>query len=325
MRAHTVRSTIAACACAIAMPSVQASAQLTPEDHAAVVARINMLLHERYVFPDVAAAMGTHLQQRLRSSAYAAITDRGEFARTLTDDLRSVSKDKHLGVRVKGQQVAGPTPRRPSGPVVTKRVLDGNIGYIGLTLVQPPDRMGDDLRAAMRTVKDADALILDLRDNGGGSPDGVSLIAGYLIPERTLLARIYSRPTNDTTYMWSSVVDGPHFTRDVYILTNTGTFSAAEAVAYHLKHLGRARIVGEPSGGGAHRISSDDLPANLFITVPFTRPLNAVSGGDWEGTGVMPDVAVPAERALDVAHLAALRALPETDARRHVIRRLSGN
>jgi C-terminal processing protease CtpA/Prc len=151
----------------------------------------------------------------------------------------------------------------------------------------------------------------------------VSLLAGYLMPQRTLLARIYSRPTNDTTFMWTTPVPGPHFAGDVYILTNRVTFSAAEAVAYHLKHLGRAKVVGEASGGGAHRISGTDLPAGFAITVPFTRPINAVTGGDWEGTGVAPDIAAASEKALDAAHLAALRALPPTDERRAAIQRLT--
>jgi C-terminal processing protease CtpA/Prc len=299
-----------------------AQAQVRPAERAEVVDAITRQLATRYVYPDVAASMSAHVRQRLQQGAYDTLTDRGALARMLTADLRSISRDRHLTVQVQGQRSDTPTPSRPGGPVVTTRMLDGNVAHIAISLITAPERLAPELKRAFEQVKDADALIVDLRDNLGGSPDGVSLLAGYLIPERTLLARIYSRPTHDTTAMWTTPVDGPHFTRDVFILTNRVTFSAAEAVAYHLKHLGRAKIVGEASGGGAHRISGVELPAGLAIVVPYTRPINVVTGADWEGDGVQPDIPAAAADALRAAHLAALRALPRDEARAALIRRL---
>ena len=296
-----------------------AQSQARPAEASEVVEAITRLLNTRYVYPDVAVDMSRLLQQRLQQGVYDTLR-RAALAAVLTADMRSISKDRHLTVQERGQPSGAPSPSRPGGPVVSSRVLDGNVGYLGITLIMAPERIGPELKRAFEQLKGADALIIDLRDNLGGSPDGVSLLAGYLMPQRTLLARIYSRPNNDTTEMWSAQLPDSHFTRDVYILTNRVTFSAAEAVAYHLKHLGRAKTVGEPSGGGAHRISGNDIPGGLSIFVPYTRPINAVTGSDWEGGGVQPDIAAPPAAALSAAHLAALRALPVTDARAAAIR-----
>ncbi|HSJ10019.1 MAG TPA: S41 family peptidase [Longimicrobiales bacterium] len=319
---HPLKRVAAVVAVLIAANTGVAQAQVKPAERAEVVDAITRQLEARYVFPDVAAAMSAHIRERLQQGAYDTLADRAALARVLTTDLRSISRDRHLGVQVRGQRSDTPTPSRPGGPVVSVRMLDGNVAHMAISLITAPERLGPELKRAFEQVKGADALILDLRDNLGGSPDGVSLLAGYLIPERTLLARIYSRPDHDTTAMWTTAVDGPHFARDVFILTNRVTFSAAEAVAYHLKHLGRAKVVGEASGGGAHRISGLDLPAGLSIVVPYTRPINVVTGSDWEGDGVQPDIPAAAADALRAAHLAALRALPSSETRAALIRRL---
>ena len=148
-------------------------------------------------------------------------------------------------------------------------------------------------------------------------------LAGYLMKQRTLMARIYSRPDNDTTELWTEEVKGPRYLdKPVYVLTSRRTFSAAEAAAYHLKHFGRVLTVGDTTGGGAHRVSGADVGNGFVLSVPVTRPINVVTGGDWEGTGVIPDIAVPADRALISAQLAALRKLPSTPERVALIARL---
>jgi C-terminal processing protease CtpA/Prc len=148
-------------------------------------------------------------------------------------------------------------------------------------------------------------------------------LAGYLFPERTLIARIYSRPDDTTTEMWTADVPGQKYLgKNVYILTSRRTFSAAEAAAYHLKAFGRAKVVGDTTGGGAHRINGVDLNDRFVMAVPITRPTNVRTGTDWEGVGVIPDIAVSTERALVTAQLAALRALPTTAERERVIAEL---
>jgi C-terminal processing protease CtpA/Prc len=135
-------------------------------------------------------------------------------------------------------------------------------------------------------------------------------LAGFFFPRPTLIARLYSREDNDTTDMRSAAVTGPRYLgKSLYVLTSRRTFSAAEAAAYHLKYSAKAIMVGETTGGGAHRIRGVDLNDDFTLLLPYTRPINVVTKGDWEGTGVVPEIASGAEQALAVAHAAALRKL----------------
>jgi C-terminal processing protease CtpA/Prc len=160
----------------------------------------------------------------------------------------------------------------------------------------------------MRAVANTHALILDLRTNRGGSGDGMLYLAGYFFATPTVVARLYSRDPDDTTVLRTSDVGGPRYLdRPLYILTSRRTFSAGEAAAYHLKYSAHARTVGDTTGGGAHRMRSVDLNEDFMLLLPYTRVANAVTNGDWERTGVVPDIAVPAANALDTAYAVALR------------------
>jgi enterochelin esterase-like enzyme len=160
----------------------------------------------------------------------------------------------------------------------------------------------------MRAVANTRALILDLRTNRGGSGDGMLYLMGYFFSKPTVVARLYSRDPDDTTILQTPAVGGPRcLDRPLYILTSRRTFSAGEAAAYHLKYSAHAATIGEPTGGGAHRMRSVDLNDDFMLLLPYTRVSNSVTNTDWEGTGVVPDAAVPAAYALDSAYAVALR------------------
>jgi C-terminal processing protease CtpA/Prc len=198
--------------------------------------------------------------------------------------------------------------------------LAGNIGYLDLRGFPPPQMMGDTAAAAMTFLANMEALIIDLRQNGGGSPDAVALMASYLMgPQPARLNDIYDRPSNQTHQYWTlPYVPGKRLAdKDVYLLTSNRTFSAAEDFTYGLKNLKRVTIVGEVTGGGAHPGGPRRINDHFFVGVPSGRSISVVTNTDWEGVGVEPDVKVPAERALATAHLMALekRAPSVTDAR----------
>jgi len=187
--------------------------------------------------------------------------------------------------------------------------LDGNIGYIDLRGVADPDAGGNTIAAAMQLISSTYALILDLRRNGGGSPDGAAFWCSYLLPPGTHLNDIYEGETGETRQFWSMpyVPGARYLERPVYVLTSARTFSGGEDIAYNLQAQGRAQVVGETTGGGAHPTRGVRISPTLMLTVPHARSVNPVTGTNWEGTGVIPDIPVPADQARDAAWAMALR------------------
>ena len=193
--------------------------------------------------------------------------------------------------------------------------LPGNIGYLDLRFFDAPELGGATAAAAMSLLGNSDALIIDLRRNGGGSPEMVALVTSYLYPEgeRIHLNDLYWRPGDTTDQFWTQpYVSGPHLDgKAVYILTSSRTFSAAEDFCYNLKNLERATIVGENTGGGAHPGTMVRLSDHFEMFLATGRAINPVSKSNWEGTGVPADVACPADQALSVAHVTAIEKLLE--------------
>ena len=285
-------------------------------------------LRDGYVFPDVAEKMEQAIRGRQQRKEYDAITSGRQFAQTLTEHLREVSKDKHLGVNFNPQgfappPAAGAAPPDPAAQLERQRTmaarqnfgfvrverLPGNIGYVDFRAFMPPAIAGETATAAMNFLASTDAVIFDMRQNGGGDPSMVAFITSYLFgPQPVHLNDFYFRPTNETRPSWTlPYVPGKRLTdKDVYVLTSSRTFSGAEEFTYNLKHLKRATVVGETTGGGAHLVGGRRINNYFGIGVPSGRPINAVTKTDWEGTGVEPDVKVPADDALKAAHLMAL-------------------
>jgi hypothetical protein len=286
------------------------------------------LLNDSYVFPETAKKMEAALRERAKSGAYDKVTGGEEFARLLTEDLQAVSHDKHLRVRFSADPL--PPDGRPvdAAPTAEEREetrrwgaarnfgfekverLTGNVGYMDLRMFFAPDLAGETCAAAMSFLANTDAVILDLRGNGGGEPEMVALVCSYFFgAEPVHLNDIYWRPTNKTQQHWTlSNVPGKRLTgKDVYVLTSGRTFSGAEECTYNLKNLKRATIVGETTGGGAHPGGTRRASAHFAAFVPMGRAISPITKTNWEGTGVAPDVAVPAAEALKVAHAAALR------------------
>jgi Peptidase family S41/N-terminal domain of Peptidase_S41 in eukaryotic IRBP len=188
--------------------------------------------------------------------------------------------------------------------------LDGNVGYLDVRRVAIPANAGPAIAAAMELVAGTYALILDLRHNGGGSPEGVLFWCSYLLGEKpTHLNDIFHADTGETRQFWTlPYVPGTRYVdRPVYVLTSSRTFSGGEEFCYNLQALGRAELIGETTGGGAHPTRGFPISRAVHIGIPFARSVNPVTGTNWEGTGVIPDVAVPEAEAYDVAYGKALR------------------
>lgn len=283
-------------------------------------------LNDAYVFPEVAKKLEADLRKRRSANEYDSVTSAQAFARKLTEDVQAISKDKHLRVRFSAQPIPVRAERdQPTQEEIERRQammkrgnygfnrierLDGNIGYIQFDVFADHEKGADTVAAAMKFLENTEAIIFDLRQNGGGNPFMVALISSYLFGDKPVhLNSLYFRPANRTDDFWTkpelAKVKFPN--KDIYILTANRTFSAAEEFTYNLKNLKRATIVGETTGGGAHPGGMQRLHENFSAFIPSGRAINPITKTNWEGTGVEPDIKVPKEQALKVAYLAALK------------------
>ncbi|MEN3268994.1 MAG: hypothetical protein V7646_5888 [Pseudonocardia sp.] len=274
-----------------------------------------------YVFPDIAEEICRVLRERLDAGAYRALADE-DFAAAVTEDLQSVNGDKHLRLRCSVE------PVRPQSDAVLddhdRRLqeaelaghgfakverLAGNVGLLDVRALFEASVSGAAAGAAMNLVASADVLLIDLRRNGGGDPAMVALLCSYLFDEPTHLNDLYFRSDDSITQYWThAFVPGAKFggSKPVYVLTSGETFSGAEELCYNLQQLRRASLVGETTRGGAHPGNRHRITDHLVATVPTGRAINPVSGTNWEGVGVTPDIAVAAEHAFEVAYQRAL-------------------
>jgi len=290
-------------------------------------------LEAEYVFPDVATQMTQSLRKRQADKAYAAIKTGQALAQQLTKDLQAVSKDKHLRVVCSTEKL----PKLPdgTGPDPTSQMkeemrqmgqwmnagyrkverLGGNVGYLALDGFLPADAAVEPAAAATAFVANTDALIIDLRRNGGGEPESVALLCSYFFGSQPVhINSLYSRKENKTTDYWTrkEVAGKRYLGKDVYVLIGPRTFSGAEEFAYDLQTQKRAMLVGETTGGGAHPGDLAPLGDHFAMFVPTGRAINPITKTDWEGTGVKPDVAVPADKALERAHELAIQKLSKS-------------
>ncbi len=306
-----------------------ANRKIDAAERKAVIDGVLEKIEANYVFPDVGKKMVQAVRAREAKKEYDAITDGPELAEALTRHLREVCKDKHLGVRYNPEPFPKDRAKGPSeenlkqfreraalrnfGFKKVERLGDGGVGLLQLDGFLPAEFIGETAAAAMGFLANNDAVIIDLRKNGGGDPEAVILLCSYFFDGSTHLNSIYNRTTDTTRQYWSHpVVPGKKLLgKDVYVLTSSRTFSAAEEFTYNLQSQKRATIVGETTGGGAHPTRGMPVTDHFGVGVPFARSINPVTKTNWEGTGVKPDVAVPADQALATAHLLALKKAAE--------------
>lgn len=192
--------------------------------------------------------------------------------------------------------------------------LGGNIGYIDFRGFAPAKYSKETIASVMGFLSNCDAIIIDLRQNGGGDPTGVQQICSYFFDETPVhLNDLYFRPENKTEEFWTlKDIPGQRMPDiDLYILTSNYTFSGAEEFAYNLKNLKRATIIGETTGGGAHPGDMMAVNENFVIFLPNGRAINPITKTNWEGTGVTPEIAVSQDKALGTARLTALEKLAQ--------------
>jgi len=304
--------------------------ELDEKERTKVIKSISKLLKANYVYPEVADKMATLIETKLKDGEYQSIIQPDKYANVLTEDLQSVSNDKHLRVifnpedSKKQQNVVNPADssqffyspgeqmKRDNFGFKEVKILDGNIGYLDLRSFTDTLFAGKTAVAAMNYLSHTDAVIIDLRNNGGGSPSMIQLIISYFYTSEPVhLNDFYWRPADKHAQSWTfpSVPGNRRPDIDVYVLTSRSTFSAAEEFAYDLKNLKRATLVGETTGGGAHPGGIAGVSERFSIWIPSGMAINPITHTNWEGVGVEPDIKTTKEDALYTARIKALEML----------------
>jgi len=313
------------------------NAQITAQQKNEMIDSTIKALNERYIFPDVAKQIETFLRKQQELKVYDTIMNGDVFAQRLSNDLKRIGKDKHLNVGYSAEIIPAQPEidlMHPTIPASEKdryskwlkhmnygirkiEILKGNIGYMDIDFFCDPEFAGDSYVAMMNYFAHTDALIIDLRKCGGSrSPDAVPFICSYFFVNSVHLNDIYFRKTDSYKQSWTySYVPGKKYIdKPIYILTSNSTFSGAEELAYDLKNLKRATIIGQRTGGGANPGGFIKMTDHFFLFVPFGRAINPITKTNWEGIGVEPDTVINTRLALYKAQqLAMLHSISTTD------------
>ena len=297
----------------------------------AVVDEIATLFNKNYIFAETAKKVEEALRAKLMAGDFDKLAAAPDFARAVSAVILEVSKDRHTGFafdparaedlrrlmsrseeearKVRERQLED--ARRDNFGFRKVERLPGNIGYLDFRAFQSPGEAGATAVAAMNFLAYCDAVIVDLRQNGGGDPAQIQLISSYFFDEPVHLNDLYARATDRTENFWTlPYVPGAKAAKaDLYILTSARTFSGAEEFTYNMQNLKRATVIGETTGGGAHPTDTMIVQNDFLLRVPVARAINPVSKTNWEGTGVAPDIAVPATEAFDRAYAMAVEKL----------------
>ncbi|WP_242108865.1 S41 family peptidase [Luteimonas aquatica] len=310
--------------CAAAAPLAQErAAPLTAKMRADALQAIGREFRERYVFPKMRPKILERLERGQRSGRYE-VDDPFLFAERVTEDLREVSHDRHLSLRVDAPAytaaLASPDSdageeaffrrqaiRDHHGLVEMKR-LPGNIRYLkisGFDWVN--DETGGAYDAAMRFLREGDAIVIDVRDNGGGSHAAVRYLVSHFMDGDTLEMTFLE---GDKPPVQSRILEhvpaGRLKGKPLYVLINGFTGSAAEAFAYDVQQFKLGELIGAKTSGAANNNKLLPIAPEFILSVSYGRPVHPVSQGNWEGTGVAPDVEAPSAQALDLAQARAL-------------------
>jgi hypothetical protein len=297
------------------------------KNRTAIIKDIIQLTRSKYVYPEMGEKIASEIEAKLDAGSYNNVGDENELSIRLTSDLQTISNDHHWSITYDPKGVASQVDpeheedeerlmqyiemaRKTNFGFKKVEVFRGNIGYIDLRHFYPSEHGGETAVSVMNSVANCDALIIDLRQNNGGYPSMVQLIISYLInPEPQHINTFYYRPTDTIQQFWTfPYVPGKRRADiPVYVLTSHDTGSAAEEFAYDLKAMGRATLIGETTFGAAHPVTKEVVQKDFVVRLPYGRPINPITGSNWDGTGVEPDLICPAEEALKIAHLEALK------------------
>ena len=294
-------------------------AALTKEYKKGAIEELSKLMNDFYVFPEVAKKTEAHLMKQLKSGHFKQFESLKTFAEALTESVQSINEDKHMRIRPNRPRKAAPnTPesmvenrlnqinrtRSSTGGFYGVKKMEGNVGYLDLRGFHGLETGGPIADSYMSLMSTSDAVIIDLRQNGGGSPEMVQYLCSYFFDKKVHLNSLYWRQGNETIDFWTlDKVNGERMPDvPLFIITSNYTFSAAEEFSYNMQTQKRATLVGQTTGGGANPGGTRPINADLGVFIPTGRAINPITKTNWEGVGVIPEVPTKKEEAMDKAH-----------------------
>ncbi|MDB5018136.1 MAG: Peptidase family [Mucilaginibacter sp.] len=296
--------------------------ELTPAVKAEIVDSLSSALLKKYIYLDTAVKMSNHIKEQFKSGVYNKINDPDALAQALNGDLNAIYSDLHMRIyydsgfekslrtksymeSVTRQMQITQEEKQKNYGFSKVEILEGNISYILINqFYDVNEQSASVIRSAFFFLKNTNALIIDLRENGGGDPDMVKYICSYFFEEKTHLNDYYERWNNKITQYNTVQIPNSSFTLvPICVLTSRRTYSAAEEFSYDLQSLHRATIVGETTGGAAHWTSSNSISNGFIANIPFKRAINPITGKNWEKIGVKPNIKSDSECALSSALL----------------------
>lgn len=298
-----------------------------------IIEEIAQLIEEKYVFPDVAEKIAGYIRKRNKEKSYESITNLHRFIEEITKDLGSINNDAHLGLVLRRQALKGGDAQEEMYKAFfLKRALFQNYGFkkaerllgnVGCIVIDEFSYIemdgenvgGDTAKAVMKMISNCYALIIDLRDNFGGREEMALLLLDYFFLEPThILTNQYRDREDNQIWTKGMYKVGRLAEMPLYILTSQHTVSGGEMFAYVLKNRGRAAIIGENTRGAAHKTHLFSLQsAKIDIAIPVGTTIDPITGEDWEGKGVEPDISVSSGKALDMAYKTALESIMQKD------------
>ncbi len=284
------------------------------------IVELTARMNDFYVEPDLAVKTSQHLKERLEAGHFKEVADADAFAELLTKEVRSISKDKHLLIR-RVTQARGPISnstegflerhrnaiardRENAGGIKAVKILEGNVGYLDLRSFPQLHVAREYADGCMKLLSGADAIMIDLRENGGGYPEMVQYLCSYFFGQRVHLNSLYWREGDRTQEFWTFEQVAGKQLPDVplFVLTSERTFSAAEEFSYNMQSQKRATLVGQTTRGGANPGRIMQLNETLEAIIPVGKAVNPITKTNWEGTGVVPDVKTSPDETLEAAH-----------------------
>ncbi|EFK34742.1 C-terminal processing peptidase [Chryseobacterium gleum] len=290
-------------------------------DVQAVLSDITKKVKDYYIDKDAFKKVDSLFQDELKKGTFNPL-NKNDFAAFLTQKLRTTVKDEHFFVKYlenytpeqrmsekEEEALNNDHNRLENFGFETVQRLPGNIGYINYKGFASPAASEKTLAAAMDFVANTHALIIDLRENGGGENGMLLLFLSYFFDQKTDLYTTYFRHDHKTVInsTQTKVTGQKYLHKKIYILTSKKTFSAGEGVAYFLQQNKLAEVIGETTGGAANPVDHFMVRNQYLLLVPAGKITALATGKNWEHIGVIPDQKVKSEDALKTAHSVILK------------------